>query len=115
MKKTFLSVFVGFVFVNEMYSQNIFVKGTVLDKDSITPMSFAYVVNKNSSTGNLSDEAGKFAIRIKPGDTLSFSYLGYGVTKIFTHLLKDSIKNALLNLKIFLISVILFRNYILIF
>lgn len=83
-------------------SEEITVKGIVLDKDSITPMSFAYVVNKNSSVGTLSDEKGDFSIRIKMGDTLSFSYLGYGITKLFTHLLKDSVKSALLNVKVFL-------------
>ena len=81
-------------------SQGITVKGIVLDKDSTSPMSFAYVVNKNSTTGTLTDEAGKFSIRIKLGDTLSFSYMGYGVTKIFTQTLKDSVKNNLVNIKV---------------
>jgi len=67
-------------------------------------MPFAYVVNKNSSAGTLSDEKGNFSIRIKMGDTLNFSYLGYSVTKLFTHLLKDSVKNASLNVSIFLKS-----------
>ncbi len=65
-------------------------------------MSFAYVVNKNSSTGTLTDEAGKFSIAVKTGDTLSFSYLGYGVTKVFTHPLKDSIRNNSLRIRVFL-------------
>lgn len=65
-------------------------------------MPFAYVVNQNTSTGTLSDEAGKFAIHIKPGDTLKFSYTGYEVTKVFTHNLKDSIRNNVLNIKVYL-------------
>lgn len=77
-------------------------KGIVFDRDSVTPISYAYVVNKNSTTGTLTDEKGKFSIRIKLGDTLSFSYLGYGVTKLLTNLLKDSVRNPSLNVKIFL-------------
>jgi hypothetical protein len=85
-----------------MFSQEVNVKGIVFDRDSVTTMPYAYVVNKNSSVGTLSDEAGKFSIRIKLGDTLSFSYLGYSVTKLFSNSLKDSIKNSLLNIKIFI-------------
>ena len=65
-------------------------------------MAFAYVVNKNSSSGTLSDEMGKFLIRINLGDTLVFSYLGYSVTKFYTRFLQDSVKNASLNVKVFL-------------
>lgn len=83
-------------------SQEVNVKGIVFDRDSVTPMPYAYVVNKNSTTGTLSDEAGKFFIRIKLGDTLNFSYLGYSVTKFFTHTLKDSVKNSSLSVKIYI-------------
>ena len=89
-------------FFTSTFSQEVNVKGIVLDRDSVTPMSYAYVVNKNSTTGTLTDEKGKFFIRIKLGDTLSFSYLGYSVTKLFTNTLKDSVKSASLNVKIFL-------------
>lgn len=63
-------------------------------------MPFAYVVNKNAGVGTLTDDGGKFFIKIKPGDTLSFSYVGYGVTKLFTHELKDSVKNNTLIIKV---------------
>ena len=100
---TKISVIILFLFsFSSVFSQDIIIQGIVYDKDSITPMPFAYVVNKNSSVGTLSDEKGNFSIRIKMGDTLSFSYLGYSVTKLFTHTLKDSVKNASLNVKIFL-------------
>lgn len=83
-------------------AQQITVKGTVYDKDSISPMTYAYAVNKNTSTGTITDEGGKFSLQIHLGDTLAFSYLGYSVTKFFTHLMKDSVKNSALNLKIYL-------------
>lgn len=86
------------------FSQNITVKGIVFDKDSITPMQFAYVVDKNSSTGMVTDDQGKFSMKIHWGDTLSFSYVGYSLAKLFTHSLKDSVKNGVLNIKIYLRS-----------
>ena len=65
-------------------------------------MAYAYAVNKNSSAGSLTDDAGRFTLQIKQGDTLAFSYLGYSVTKFFTHLLKDSVKNSVLYIKAYL-------------
>lgn len=91
--------FFGIDFCN---AQAISVKGIVFDKDSVTPLSFAYVAAKNTRTGTLTDEDGKFSIAVKMGDTLVFSYLGYSVAKIKTHMLKDTIKNNLLQVKIFL-------------
>ncbi|MBI3502563.1 MAG: carboxypeptidase-like regulatory domain-containing protein [Bacteroidetes bacterium] len=84
------------------FSQTINVKGIVFDKDSATPMPFAYAVDKNSSNGTVANDEGKFSLSIQFGDTLAFSYLGYNMTKIFTHTLKDSVKNFSLRLKIFL-------------
>ena len=77
-------------------------KGIIFDKDSITPMAFAYAVNKNSTIGTVTDDAGKFSFHIHLGDTLAFSYLGYSVKKIFTHTLKDSVRNTTLSIKIYL-------------
>ena len=62
-------------------------------------MQFAYVVNKNSSSGVVADAKGAFSFSIRLGDTLACSYLGYHVTKIFTHLLKDSVRNSVLHVK----------------
>lgn len=78
------------------------IHGIVYDKDSITPMPFVYIVNKNSSTGTLSDETGKFQFRINLGDTLVFSFLGYSIIKVNTKPLKDSVKNNSLAIKVFL-------------
>lgn len=88
--------------VSATFSQEVIVRGIVFDRDSVTSMSYAYVVNRNTTTGTLTDEKGKFSIHIKLGDTLSFSYLGYGVTKLFTNALQDSLRNSSVNVKIFL-------------
>ena len=96
----FIVVFISFSCIT--YSQEITVRGIIFDRDSITPMPFAYAANKNSSIGTLTDEKGRFYLHMHIGDTLSFSYLGYNVTRIFTRLLKDSVKNNLLSIKVFL-------------
>ena len=83
-------------------TEEITVRGIVFDKDSVTPMPYAYAVNKNSSIGTLTDDAGNFSLNIRLGDTLAFSYLGYSVINIFTNLLKDSVKDSFLRIKIFL-------------
>ena len=77
-------------------------RGIVFDKDSISPMPFAYAVNKNTSSGTFTNDAGRFTLQIHLGDTLSFSYLGYSVTKVFTQALKDSVRNSVLDLKVYL-------------
>lgn len=97
-----LILLIVLTFSANIFSQTITVKGTIFEKDSLTPMPFAYVVNNRSSSGTLSDEKGNFLIKVTIGDSVSFSHLGYGITKIFTHLLKDSIKNNSLSVKIIL-------------
>jgi hypothetical protein len=98
----FLAAF--FFLLRPSFAQDVIVKGIVFDKDSITPMQFAYVINRNSSRGIVADEKGSFTIRIHLGDTLCFSYVGYSLTKVFTHLLKDSITGSVLYLKAYLKS-----------
>jgi hypothetical protein len=53
------------------------VSGIVLDEDSITPIPFAYAINKQTGNGAVSDFNGEFTIKGKANDTLSFSFLGY--------------------------------------
>ena len=72
------------------------------DKDSITPMQYAYVINKNASNGIVTNDKGEFSLRIHIGDTLCISYVGYFMTTLYTCLLKDSVKNSVLNVKIYL-------------
>lgn len=55
------------------------VYGTITDKDANnTPLPFANVVIKGSSTGVTSDEKGNYSLSVNPGSiTLVFSFLGY--------------------------------------
>lgn len=53
------------------------ISGIVLDEDSVTPVAFVYVINKQSGNGLVTDFNGKFIVRGKNTDTLIFSFLGY--------------------------------------
>lgn len=83
-------------------SQSISVTGIVFDKDAVTPMSFSYVANKNSGKAVMTDQEGRFRLAAQIGDTIQFSYIGYGLVKIFTHQYKDSVKNGTVFLKVIL-------------
>lgn len=48
----------------------------------------------------VADAKGAFSFRIHIGDTLAFSYVGYFVTKVYTHTLKDSVKNSTLIVRV---------------
>ena len=100
LKPLLTTALIGFCI--SVYAQELSVKGAVYDNDSITPMQFAYVINKNASIGIATDEKGNFNLHIHLGDTLCFSYVGYFMTKLQTHLLKDSVKNSVLMAKIYL-------------
>ena len=65
-------------------------------------MQYAYVINKNASNGIVTNDKGEFTLRIHSGDTLCISYVGYFMTTLYTRLLKDSVKNSVLNVKIYL-------------
>lgn len=99
--RNFILLIILLISVNG-FAQILTVRGTIFERDSITPIPFAYVVNNRSSSGTLSDEKGNFVIKVNTGDSLSFSHLGYNIIKLFTHLLKDSIKNNSVYVKIIL-------------
>jgi len=61
---------------NFVYSQKM-VQGIVYDEDSTKVLPFAYVINKNTGFGSVSDINGKFSVKAGENDTLVFSYLGY--------------------------------------
>jgi hypothetical protein len=48
------------IFVSKAYAQQISIKGTVLENDSVSTIPFAYVVNKNTKLGITTDENGIF-------------------------------------------------------
>ncbi len=52
-------------------------QGHVLDEDTTKVLPFAYVINKNTSFGTVTDVNGFFSIKAHQEDTLIFSYTGY--------------------------------------
>ena len=84
------------------FSQNIIVRGIIYESDSTSRMQFSYVINKNTKTGTLADANGNFLIKANIGDTLCFSSLGYYISKLHTHELKNLIKNSTLEINIYL-------------
>lgn len=66
-----------FAFLNgKCFSQEV-LNGTVLQSDSASAMSFAYVINKGNGNGTMSDNEGRFALMVKMEDTLVCSFVGY--------------------------------------
>lgn len=74
------------------YSQNVpdtsyQINGVVLDRDSLLPL-FPVHVTLNGDPVNITDTQGRFAVGVKQGDTLRFSYVGY---KDFQYILSESL------------------------
>lgn len=51
--------------------------GVVVSSDSLYPVSYAAIFNKNDKRGSFSKEDGFFSIVAKEGDTIQFSSIGY--------------------------------------
>ena len=54
-----------------------FVKGVIVEGDSVTPMPFVYIINKSNGNGTMSDNDGRFSLNTREDDTLICSYVGY--------------------------------------
>ena len=58
-----------------LYAQKVF-KGTIIDETDM-PLIGATVQVEGTSTGTITDIDGNFSIKVKKGERLSFSYIGY--------------------------------------
>jgi hypothetical protein len=72
----FLKVILLFLLPVNFMAQQL-IKGTVVEKDSISVMPFVYIVNKSNGSGTMSDNDGNFTIYSRAEDTLVCSYVGY--------------------------------------
>ena len=61
--------------INIQDGEEIIVSGSVRSNEGFLPG--VSIVIKGSSTGTVSDPEGEFLIKVKQGDVLSFSYIGY--------------------------------------
>lgn len=88
--KHFLKLLFLFVLtVNcDLISQNYWT-GKVYDEDTTKVLPFAYVINKTTNFGTVSDVSGNFSIKANENDTLIFSYTGY--IKLFIPVKKLSV------------------------
>lgn len=55
---------------------------TVVDRDSDVPLYQAYLWNRTTETGEVTDEQGKAYLRVAEGDSVRISYVGYQDTTI---------------------------------
>lgn len=71
-------LFIGFFFCffPAVFSQEA-IRGVVLERDSISPLPYAYVINKTTGNGAMTNLEGKFSLIVQPGDTIICSYVGY--------------------------------------
>ncbi len=67
-----------------------------------TPVAFAYVVNKSSGQGTVTDFNGRVRVSGHMSDTLVVSHVGYQVQKVAVMSWKDSIVNNSLKLRVIL-------------
>ena len=78
----YITVFlVLFSISGTMFAQGISIKGEVISKANNLPLIGAFVVQKGTKNGVLTDINGKFAINVPSNASLEISYIGY-VTKI---------------------------------
>lgn len=64
------------IFAQE-HSSSIIFKGKVVASRTSEFLPNAYVYNANSGRGALTDDLGNFQLYVYPGDSLTFSYVGY--------------------------------------
>jgi hypothetical protein len=62
-------------------AQSLKVNGKVIEKDSLSVIPFAFVVNKSTGQGTVADADGKFSIVAQLQDTILFQSLGYVTRK----------------------------------
>lgn len=65
------------IYSKPAFSQLRTITGTTSDQTAGQPFPGVTVILKNTTTGVVSDENGKFSIEAQPNDTLLFSFVGY--------------------------------------
>lgn len=83
-------------------AQNVKISGQVFERDSITVLPFAFVVNKNTSTGRVTDQNGRFEMTCSVNDTLLFTYTGRIASKFIINNYKGQILDGKLMLSVYL-------------
>lgn len=79
MKLKIITIFLCCFSLGSLWSQTI--SGTVTDESAI-PLPGVNIIVKGTSTGAVADFDGAFSIKVKKGDILQFSYIGYKYQEI---------------------------------
>jgi hypothetical protein len=61
----------------EYYKNLVQFSGAVVTSDSLRPVSFAHIMDRNTRFGTISDYYGYFSFVAKKGDTIDFSAVGF--------------------------------------
>lgn len=78
MKKSLLLIVVTCLTVSALFSQTRTIRGTIVDKVSSEPLSFASIAIKNTSNGTFSNDDGIFELKVKEENAvIQISYIGY--------------------------------------
>lgn len=73
----FLLLLFAFVSASAVYAQEFSVGGKVTDATDGSSIPGVTVVIKNTTMGTVTDIDGNYSIKVKPGDVLVYSYVGY--------------------------------------
>ncbi|MEI7981905.1 MAG: carboxypeptidase-like regulatory domain-containing protein, partial [Bacteroidota bacterium] len=73
----FLFLLIAFASASVIYAQEVAVSGKVTDATDGSSIPGVTVVIKNTTLGTVTDIDGNYTIKVKPGVTLVFSYVGY--------------------------------------
>lgn len=93
--KKVLVFFTVIIFSFQGFSQNLRIKGCLMDNDSFTRISFAVVSIKGKTVATSTDERGFFEIDCSIKDTLIIRHISYELTKLSVKKTIDTSKNKI--------------------
>ena len=85
------------VFAQE-HSNSIVFKGKVVASRTSEFLPNAYVFNANSGRGALTDDLGNFQLYVYPGDSLTFSYVGYKKKYFIVPYVLESVQTGIIHM-----------------
>jgi hypothetical protein len=66
-----------FISAGETKQDEVLIKGTVTEGTTNEPLPGVAVLVKGTSIGTITDVNGRYSIKVSPGQSLQFSYVGY--------------------------------------
>ena len=77
MKNQFLYLIIFALISNVIYSQSGELSGKIMDKEYNDILPFANVIVKETGGGTTTDFEGNYSLKVYPGETIKYSFLGY--------------------------------------